>query len=353
MKRSPGVTAAAVTLIVLGSFALLEAVLMVSIALMMRAIQPKVAPAVTPVLLIMGVVFLLIGGWGIASGIGLLRLRPWGRISALVIAALLICVALPGLYRVPHLIRATTGIPTVTAVPGMIASEYVGMAIVTVLPLALGLWWLLLLTRKRVRAQFAAGSAAALASASPDAEIPSPLAVPPLASESSAPKIPTSVLVIAIFLLAGGAIGLLGLPLIVHMHQPSMILGMLVTGWKLWLASALMLAAELIFGIALLRKQSWAIDATMAFVIFTVLNSLLFVISPARNAFLALIFQHYPMPAMASDPIFHHFMDILINGGFVLSVILSLVALYFLFTRRRAYRAVCALRAPAFPGASS
>jgi hypothetical protein len=95
-------------------------------------------------------VFLALGFWGIASAIGLLRQRRWGRISAVWLSALVLMspVLLLGSWDLLIVFvsrkEAGFGFESPHAVVGW-----------NLLWLLLPVWWLILFTRPRVKRQFA------------------------------------------------------------------------------------------------------------------------------------------------------------------------------------------------------
>ncbi len=93
---------------------------------------------------------LLFSGWGLATGIGLLRGWRWARISTLIFSALL----------------AALGILAVVAFLRMPGGDVSGWTLVilrtistllSLIPTALGTWWLVFFNRKEVKAYFQAG----------------------------------------------------------------------------------------------------------------------------------------------------------------------------------------------------
>jgi hypothetical protein len=92
---------------------------------------------------------LLFTGWGLATGVGLLRAWRWARISALIFSGLLAAL---GILAVIAFLRT----------PGSDFSGWqllLSMAVVTLLflsPTAVGIWLLRLFTRKEVKAYFQA-----------------------------------------------------------------------------------------------------------------------------------------------------------------------------------------------------
>lgn len=159
MKRTAGITAAAV-IALLGSacvaflgiiefFGILFASRFGSAAetLPNQGAIPMVVGAAVGSLFNLG-----FAGWGLATGIGLLRLKPWSRISALVYAGLLAfstAIAALIFLFLPLPAAANTGQNF----------KFIFRAIMEafcVVPFSVAVWWLVFFSRKSVAAQFSA-----------------------------------------------------------------------------------------------------------------------------------------------------------------------------------------------------
>jgi len=93
---------------------------------------------------------LLFSGWGLATGIGLLRAWRWARISILIFSGLLAAL---GILAVVALLRMPAG-----DVSGWtLAILRTISTLLSLLPTALGAWWLVFFSRKEVKAYFQAG----------------------------------------------------------------------------------------------------------------------------------------------------------------------------------------------------
>lgn len=209
------------------------------------------------------VINVLLGLWAIVTAIGIFRLRKWARISILALSgfsAVSIAFALAiGIWAMPRLMEAQ-GRDTPTGVMTFLAVILVAVAGI---PLGCSIWWLVLFLRKSVREQFEAKALEpepssvtreVAASRTPDAAAPA-VPAPPAAEMARPLKIPTSIYVIAIYLLATSAVGLLGLPFAGGRQMPSVLLGIPVTGWKAWASHGALMALQLALGTALLRTR--------------------------------------------------------------------------------------------------
>ena len=94
------------------------------------------------------------GSWGLATGIGLLRMKQWARVSMLVFAAILVLCSLPAVL-VSAFIQFP--VPNDGRLPASFAQILrVSMALFYSTLAALGGFWLYFFSRSRVRAQFRA-----------------------------------------------------------------------------------------------------------------------------------------------------------------------------------------------------
>ncbi len=95
-----------------------------------------------------------IAGWGIATGIGLLRAWRWARISTLIFSGLL---AAFGVLGAVASLRAPGGVGTTR---GELIILKTVLTLLSLIPTAAGLALLVFFTRNDVRAYFSSGSAA-------------------------------------------------------------------------------------------------------------------------------------------------------------------------------------------------
>ncbi|MGH9741032.1 MAG: hypothetical protein ACRD51_01640, partial [Candidatus Acidiferrum sp.] len=101
-------------------------------------------------LMVLGVVCAI---FGVVTGVGLFLLRGWARVSALVWAG--ICFSF-GLIGIP--IALVMRIPTGAASPDLPANFAllfrIILLVIYAMPLAVGIWWLVLFSRPSVKQQF-------------------------------------------------------------------------------------------------------------------------------------------------------------------------------------------------------
>lgn len=336
MKRSGDVTASAIVLFLGSALVVLMAVAMI------------VGAAVTPLpseqramQFVLPIFYGLLAAWGIATGVGVLQLRPWARISMIVMSSVAIfftvCGAL-GIMMVPFLLQQDPNIPAgATRIV-----VFIGLIVLGV-PLAVAIWWLVLFTHARVRIEFATRGAAAVSSATPSAAIATGFA-PPFAAAPSATDIPISIRVIAIIILVTAPVALFSLPLAIRAHLPTIILGIWMTGWTAPAYLVISVAIQIVLPIAVLRRRLRALDGLIAYLLFATLNALLFFVSSSRNAFFDAITRAESTTPGMDPEMMGRFMKMAMPIVMGFSVLLFALALYFLFTRRRAFREACEAR---------
>jgi len=293
----------------------------------------------------MPIVYALVAAWGIPTGVGILQLRPWARTSIIVMSGMAIvftvCGAL-GMMALPLLFQQEPGVPPAAIQVVM----FVGLIIMAV-PLAIAIWWLVLFTRRRVRLEFATRGAGVVSSAIPGAAPaldPAPGFAPAFAAAPSMPQIPISVRVIAIIFLVFGGFTLLSVPLAIRIRIPTLMLGILIQGRTAWAYGAVFVLAQIGLCLAVLKRRAWALDGLIAFTLLGVVNSVLFVISPSRKVLFDAIMQREKLPPGMDVNVMTSFMNRMLPISVGIGVLLWVVVLYFLFTRRKAYRAVCEAR---------
>src|SRR5487761_151893 len=169
MKRSGDVTASAIILFFGSGLITLVALLM-----LLGASASPLPPEQRVVLWVMPILYVLVTAWGIATGVGILPLRPWAWVSVIVMSGVTIFFGFFGavvLMFVPSLLKDQPDVPAASVK----IIVFVGLVMVLI-PIAIAIWWLVLFTRARVRLQFAKRGAALIAPATPEIANPSDLA---------------------------------------------------------------------------------------------------------------------------------------------------------------------------------
>lgn len=273
MKRSAGVTASAVIVFV-GSSLMLFAIATTLLGLFLggRELQPV---AIRYMMLIVVVIEIGFAAWGFASGVGLLRLREWARISMLVFSGILILMSLPGIFVIFVIPLAT---PPNVDDPEMfrhimLATRFV-MAIVYGLMISTAAFWLYFFNTRSVRDQFKGiATAASIVSA--------PGVIPEVAPPSRQFRVrPLSISIIAWYLV----VTCLFFPLSLVMHVPAMLLWFVFKGTAAGLILVFMSLFQIVIGIALLKQRGWSRILAICYFAFLALNSLTMVLAPGAQA---------------------------------------------------------------------
>ena len=276
-QRSAAVPAAGV-IAILGSVFTVIAISFTLVGLFIALSTTRTAQMLPTLRLLVTVVmlaFLAVAILGIVSGVGLIRVRNWARISVLVwsgIAVPFCLVAMAAMASVPLPSEQNSPIPNV--VLRAIVVTFYGV------PLAIAVWWLVLFTRPRIVAQFHAGApTAAGAPGDPFTALPSPAtALDPSSLDASAfpvspaaatyalptaparPSIPLPIIVLSCFFLIGAA----SIFLIFFIHIPAMVFGRAFTGLTGSMIYATWCVLYAIAGIGILRRVSWTYSVAIA-----------------------------------------------------------------------------------------
>jgi hypothetical protein len=213
--------------------------------------------------------------WGIATGVGLLRLREWARISQIVFAALL---ALTGLASIAVIAFIPMPVPPNDRNPELTQHVFqfvrIGISVFYGGLAALGAWWLFYFNKKSIREEFrgrvSLTIAAAPLSGPPSAMLPAPM--------SSAR--PASISVIAALLFIGAA----SLPLIILTGSPAMMMGFVFYGPTAALICLPWTALQATAAYGLLKMKMWGRTLAIVVVSFGVVNLFAMALIPGSQA---------------------------------------------------------------------
>src|ERR1700760_5058873 len=100
-SRPTGITIAAIINLIGSAFVALLGLVSLFGLVAQVAVQPAQPAAVRVMQLIGVVVFLALSAWGVSTGIGLIRLRNWARISQLIFSVLLLFAGFTGAIALP------------------------------------------------------------------------------------------------------------------------------------------------------------------------------------------------------------------------------------------------------------
>jgi hypothetical protein len=334
LRRSAGITAAAVValvgsagvafLAVIGLFGMLFASRLGSSVRSM----PQAGPIPVVAAAILGSLFNLgFAGWGLATGIGLLRLKPWSRISALIFAGLLaFSTAIAALIFL--------FIPLPEAADTSQNFGFIFRASIEsfcLVPLFIAVWWLVFFTRKSVASHF---------SVPPDMTM-SPVAQAVISPPTFVPgkprmQRPVILTFFAWFYLLSVIASVPWYFVGQFRRMPFPFFGTLLEGKSvaiyLVLSSGLLLAA----GIGLLQNRIWGYWIAIGTQLFGFLNIGATLLLPGRADRLERYLKSIPLifpPEMHAPPM--SYFGIVLALSWAGGMILSAVLLWFMWTCRR------------------
>jgi hypothetical protein len=365
-RRPAGVTLAAVVLSLAAAVVLLLALLPVLTGLFGRhASTPAASPAsILAILIVTAFVYLLVAGCGITTVVGLFRMRPWARISMLVIGAL---IALFGIFStlmcfaMPSLLRAMPLPPNTN--PAAVRAVFTLMALFDMAIAAVGAWWLIYFALRSTREAF--GRQPAAPAFNPYAPPPLPHAhaldfseaqplpvytpaPPPLYGAAydppqhvitAAPKRPVSMTILAVVL---GFACLSTLPAIFLGHSQMILLGFFVSGGAARLGFAVMFVwlGFTAAGLIALRKSAWY--AAVAYCLYAISTTIVMMLPYGRAHMASYVAErqaHAAMgvPQLAFNPFTAPLFNLIMLPALALTIMLNLAFLVLLYRARYAF----------------
>src|SRR5215471_18484574 len=221
-KPSAGITASAVVALLGSVIAILFGGLIglsgLTVLTSSAAPPPGQALPSIAVVAIMAAVEFGFGAWGIASAVGVLRLKNWARVCFLIFGGLL---AFFSFCTAVGFVLSAVALPS-TLPPNVSPGLFRGVALVFVMLDAIGfaiaVWWLVYFTRASVKAQFGADAVGA-----------------------RPPQFPVVVSIIAWIFVVGGVMTAVQM----LFSYPLMLFGIVLRGWASGLTLALLAAISL------------------------------------------------------------------------------------------------------------
>jgi hypothetical protein len=261
VKRSVGITISAV-ITFLGSGATLLWGASMFLIVSLARVQPSQPRFLRYGTYFLGMLLLGFAAWGIASGVGLLRLREWARISLLVFSGFLLFCSLPGL--IVFLVMPIP-MPPNAGNPELFRQTMIGMrifvAVFNGILIALSTFWLWFLNTRATREQFKNVTEAN-------------------SSEAHARRRPLSISIIGWYLL----ISAFTFPAMLFLHFPVFFLGVFLRGRGALVIWLVMCVLQVIMGIGLLKLKASARIASIYYFAFFVFNSFAVILIPGSQA---------------------------------------------------------------------
>ncbi len=223
--------------------------------------------------------------FGVFTGIGVLRLKNWARISTLVWSGITAAICIPILAFLVLIPFPTP--PNATSPPDM-AFVRVAAGLVYALPLAVAIWWLILFNRKAIAAQFTAPAPDSLLDAS---------GFPSHTTSPSKPSLPLPITVLAVFLLISSFSAFL----LFFVHMPIVLFAHAFrgpAGTAVWITICLLSTAA---GIGLLCRKGWSYSLALGLQMLGFLSGIVTLASPKypdlmREAIASMAFSTAPYP---------------------------------------------------------
>lgn len=344
LHRSAGVTVIAVLALLGSSLTLLLGFGMIALAFISPAMstsQFALSPVALKLLFFsISLVYIVPAIWGIFTSIGLFRLRNWARISIIVFSVILILMS-----GFSVLLTLFMPMPPSPGVDSASIQTFVrlAMSIFWGALVGLGIWWIVFFTRAKVKQQFVVLRVSAENELLPVAVTEQPLIEGQFAA--AARERPLSLTIIAWILLVGSAF----VPLDIGLHMPAVFFTKILTGWPAEVYYLCLGAIQLYVGIGLLRFKTPAVTLGITYISLMAVSSASFYLVPGAGermrALLAVQRATFPwMGSFEQNPSFPFDGTPFLYFGAIAGLILMTVPLYFLVTRKQAFKSAATQR---------
>jgi hypothetical protein len=354
MARSGGVTFSAVLVFIGSAFTLLTGMLAALGTLLASRVTPAAAnmanfPSFMKYFAIVEAIFFLgFGGWGIASGVGLINTKEWARISMLVFGAILLVTALPAALVMA--VMPLSGANNPNLPENFMLVMRLGIGSFYGLVGALGIFWLYFFNKKTVKAQFREMPQATdevYGTVQTDLAGMSRVADVVGATEEEVSR-PLSISIIAWFLLIGGAVCILCLPFAANFFPdhtiPFCFMGIFLTGRTALVVFFIWMAVQMVAAVGLLKLKEWGRLLGISLQVFGILNSLLTFGLPANRARFQQMMES--MTASMTAPMSQPPPFVLPAWYGIVGIFPILLVLWFLIARKDAFVAVTSVPVP-------
>ena len=314
-KRSASVTAAAVGAILESIFLLLCCSAAFFVFLLARLPGPasSLPPAMRYMMLGTQAFMMCLSAFGIATGVGLLYLRKWARISILTWGGLSVFFCGVGM-----LVFSLMPFPPNPNSPELTPESMPGVRLFLVLvyglPLLIGVWWLILFNRSSVKAQFAGSG------------LPGDPSVP------SKPACPLPIATLAWFYITS-ILNLLFFPF-VPVRVPVFLFGWVLPGSVGLAVLIVTCLAFFVAGIGLLKLKPWSYTLTIGLQLFWLASMVVTLLTPnyktAMDSFMKDIqaSMHLPDTPFSAADFSHSYGWTMVLGLLVAGAILGLLVYY-------------------------
>ena len=340
MARSTGITVSAVVVIIGSAFTVLcGAMILVASVLVLISSRAADAPVnLRYVLAIEAVLAFGFGGWGLASGIGLIKTKEWARISTLVYAAILVFFCVPSavvMALVPLPNTPSTNDPN-RLVNSMLLVR-VGLILLYAMFAALGGYWLYFFNTQKVKAQFRGQQ---LFTEIGQSEVPGrPSAIPGVRFGPDRRSKPLSITIIGWYLIIASALALLSVvftnTLFFRSKLPFFFLGFFFFGPSAYLLLTVWMTAQVVAAVGLLKLKRWGLIATIALQCVALLNIVMMVAVPANRLRFQQVME--TLRFSANSRMYHSAPMFPMWIGMLSSIPIVVVILFFLISQKKLF----------------
>jgi len=339
MSRSTGITVSAVVVIIGSTFTVLcGAMMFLASFLALNSNRAADAPVnLRYILVIEAVVTFAFGGWGLASGIGLLKTKQWARISTLVYAAILVFISLPAAAIMAFIPLPNP--PSVNDPPAVniMLVVRVGMSLVYAMFAALGGYWLYFFNTQKVKAQFRGQQFSMVAGQAELTGGPSEISGVRFGPDQYAR--PLSITIIGWYLIIASAFAMPSVIFVsmvfARLKMPFFSLGFFLFGPGAYLLLIVWMTVQIVAAVGLLKLKSWGLYTTIALQCLALLNMVMIVAVPANRLRFQEIMESFRFSASGqmyqSMPVFPIWI------GSVGSLPIIVVILFFLISQKNSF----------------
>jgi hypothetical protein len=281
-------------------------------------------------------------GWGFATCIGLLRLKPWSRISVLFIAGFMavtiVCVTV-GFMFFPFPSAPNSAHDLNFHLRIQLDSFFAVL-------LAIAVWWMVLFTRKSVVEQFSGVASAAII---PETTL---TGEPPAVAEvTPQPQRPLAITILAWYYLASLPSMIPAILIYTHQQVEIPFFGTLLGNRGAAIYLVLSVSVLLAAGIALLKNQVWGYWVAFSNELFRLLNGATILLLPGSAErwmkIAASIRSRFPSEMARHLPDFSPILKVSFGGG----IIFGLIVLAILWMCRKRFFEFAAMQAGSTPKA--
>lgn len=317
LPRPPAsIVAAGIVAILAGAFVAFSmiALLLLFSRIPVPANGSPMPPELRPFVYLAFLFFLFCGVLVVIAGIYLIRLREWARVALLIVAG---CALFFGLVGIGVIFFTLFIMPPEPGVSKPVLA--VVLAFTYGLPVAVALWWLILLTRRAAVDQFRAASALKSQTVKPGAA----------ASRFNNPLCPLAIRIIAWYLSSF----LLFIPLLPFLPKsiPALYFGQVYHGPKAMLLYFLSFSLFAIPGFGLLLLQRWSYPVAIASQLFVIFNLAVTVLSPSFESTVLSSVGEMGLPSSlpaSTEALLHHMRYINLLGIMIPLAIIAVLLMY-------------------------